>query len=134
MSRNRLLDELDRVAVRYRNLRLWRSLAIAWLLAAVASLGLAAVRSWAGLQFGLALPVLGLALLSLVVVGVWLMRGGQRGYHWIARRIEAAFPELRTSLLAAIELRPELPDGRYGYLQMSVIRTAVRHAQQNSWT
>ena len=35
--------------------------------------------------------------------------------------------------MAAVEQRPDLPDGRFGYLQSSVIHQALRHADRHAW-
>ena len=132
MMQHRLLDELDKVAARYRMLRFWQALAAAWLLAALAGLGVLALKSVVG-SFALAVPVILLAALALAGAAVWLAVASARNPVWVARRIEAAFPELRTCLLAAVEQRPDLPDGRFGYLQANVIHQALLHAYRQRW-
>jgi hypothetical protein len=132
MMQHRLLDELDKVAARYRMLRFWQALAAAWLLAALVGLGVLAVKS-AGGGLPLAVPAIVLAALVLAGVGVWLAVTSARNPLWTARRIEAAYPELRTCLLAAVEQRPDLPGGRFGYLQANVIHQALLHAHRQKW-
>ncbi|MEX2177047.1 MAG: hypothetical protein WD872_21975 [Pirellulaceae bacterium] len=133
MIHDRLLDELDKVAARYRQLRFWQGLAAAWLLAALVGLGLLALKRTAGGAFTLAVPVLLLGSVALAGLGIWLAITSARNYPWIARQVEAAFPELRTCLLAAVEQQPELPGGRFGYLQASVIHQALLHSYRQPW-
>ena len=132
MMQHRLQDELDRVAARYRHLRFWQGLAAAWLLAALAGLSVLALKTVVG-GFALAIPAIVAAALLLAAAGVWLAVASARNPVWIARQIEAAFPELRTCLLAAVEQRPELPGGRFGYLQANVIHQALLHAHRQRW-
>ena len=67
-------------------------------------------------------------------VRVWVLSWrAARDPHWIARRIEDKYPQLQARLLTAIEQRPELPDGRYGYLQTQVIQEAVFHGYRHDW-
>jgi hypothetical protein len=133
MNHYRLRRELEAVAVRIRRLRCWSALALAWLVTA-----LVGILLWAT-----ALPPAGNAQSAVVLLcGVaaalglgafWLARAWVPGHAAIARRVEAAFPDLRSCLLAALEQRPELPDGRYGFLQYSVICEALEHAERHPW-
>lgn len=133
MIQYRLRQELEKVAARYRWLRIWTALAGAWLLAALMSLLLwragvvvsGDVRLTAGLFGGTA------AILAIVVIS--LVRKFGPGHAWVAHRVESTFPELRSCLLAAIEQRPDLPDGRFGFLQDSVIKQALVHAHCHAW-
>src|SRR5262245_49745745 len=133
MNQHRLLFELERVASRFRLLRFWQLLATAWLVAAVGGLVVWGLKFGTGSQLSPAVPLLCLAAIVLAGIGIWLATGSARDYSWVARRIEATFPELRTCLLAAVEQRPNLPDGRFGYLQASVIQQALRHADRHEW-
>src|SRR5262245_37574857 len=117
MNHHRLLYELDQVASRIRLLRFWQYLAAAWLTAALVGLLLLAAKLLLGRPFSTAVPLLTLAALVCAGVGGWLATAIGRDLRWVARRIEASFPELHTCLLAAVEQRPTLPGGRYGYLQ-----------------
>jgi hypothetical protein len=133
MIQHRLLDELDKVTARYRHLWFWQALAAAWLVAAAAGLAVLALRSSISVGSLAIIPLLVVGALGLAVAGVWLVvRAGQNPL-WTARQIESAFPELRTCLLAAVEQRPDLPDGRFGYLQANVIHQALLHAQRQHW-
>ena len=133
MNQHRLLFELDRVASRIRLLRFWQLLAAAWLLAAVVGLVLlvAKVVSGATAESGRAAVGGGRSLCA--GIGIWLATTVGRDLRGVARRIEAAFPELRTCLLAAVEQRPNLPGGRFGYLQSNVIHQALLHAHRHEW-
>ncbi|MCI0357514.1 MAG: hypothetical protein L0211_03390, partial [Planctomycetaceae bacterium] len=133
MIHDHLLDELDKVASRIRQLRFWQLLAAAWLVAAAVAAILCLIKVAAGLPTGLATPLAVLAAAVLAGIGAWLATTAARNPSFVARRVEAAFPELRTCLLAAVEQRPELPGGRFGYLQASVIRQALHHAQRHHW-
>jgi hypothetical protein len=133
MMQHRLLDELDKVTARYRHLWFWQALAAAWLLAAIVGLAMLALRASLGLGSAALIPLLVVGALALAGGGIWLAVTAARNPLWTARQIEAAFPELRTCLLAAIEQRPDLPDGRFGYLQANVIHQALLHAQRQHW-
>ncbi len=133
MIYDHLLDELDKVAFRIRHLRFWRLLAAAWTAAAMVAAALCFAKASAGLPTSLAAPLAVLTATVLAGVGAWLASSAARDPRVVARRVEAEYPELRTCLLAAIEQRPDLPGGRYGYLQSSVIRQALTHAQRHRW-
>src|SRR5262245_3265844 len=133
MNQDRLWLELERVASRYRRLRYWSALAAAWLIAAmVAFLAWGLGRSAAG-SLHLSVPLLCVIAVSLVGLGVWVAAVLAPRRPWVAQRVSAAFPELRNCLMAAVEQRPALPDGRFGFLQSSVIDEAVDHARQHAW-
>ena len=133
MNQHRLLFEIDRVAQRFRILRLWQYLSAAWLLAA--SIGLAAL----GLKFatqmslGAAVPVVCIAAAGLLIVFVWMATLTARDDRWVARQIETAYPDLHSCLITAVEQRPNLPNGRFGYLQANVIHQALAHADRHEW-
>src|SRR5688572_25235231 len=128
MNQHRLLYELDRVASRMRLERFWQLLAAAWLLAAVVGLVLLVAKLILGRPLSPAVPLLAAGALVCAGFGIWLATTVGRDLRGVARRIEAAFPELRTCLLAAVEQRPNLPGGRFGYLQSNVIHQALLHA------
>jgi hypothetical protein len=130
---HRLWKELDKVAFRVWRLRFWSALAAAWFLAALVGMifwmtGLPAggnARVVASLLCGVAALLAG--------VCVWLARASKPNYVAIARRIETAFPDLGSCLLAALEQQPSLETGRFGYLQESVIDQALVHADHHPW-
>jgi hypothetical protein len=134
MIHDYLLDELDKVALRIRQRRFWTLLAAAWLAAAAVGGVLCYFKMVAGVPAGLAAPLTCLIAAGLAVAGAWLAVNSARKPDEVARRVEAAYPELKTCLLAAVEQRPELPGNRFGYLQASVIREALDHARRHSWS
>ena len=132
MIEHRLRQQLDKVAARLRRLRFWRGLTAAWLLAALAGVLIwgAAASGWQPRQpVGLVVAV-AVAAAAAAMILAW---AAGRDDHALALRIEAAHPELRSCLLTAIEQRPELPLGRFGFLQEAVIRQALRHAYGHAW-
>lgn len=133
MIQFRLAREVEKVAARYRTASCWMVLAGAWFLAAVGGLALWSVQAslgWSSRSMLGATGILAAALTALAVAWAW-----KRPISpvWIARQIERKYPELSTCLLAAIEQRPDLPNGRFGFLQSAVIRQALAHADRNPW-
>ncbi|MGE5194049.1 MAG: hypothetical protein ACM3U2_16260, partial [Deltaproteobacteria bacterium] len=133
MTQERLWFELERVASRYRRLRYWSALAAAWLVAALVAFLAWGLGRTAGSSLHLSAPLLCLVALSLAGLAVWSAAALAPRRHLVAQRVAAAFPELRNCLLAAVEQRPALPDGRFGYLQSSVIEEALDHARRHPW-
>ncbi|HUY91958.1 MAG TPA: hypothetical protein VMV10_24670 [Pirellulales bacterium] len=133
MIEQRLFAALERAATRYRKLRFWQSLAVAWLATALCGAVVAAAiwtTAWRPSH-----PVVILAGLALAAIVGSMIRAAAsaRNYHWVAMQIEERYPELKSCLLTAMEQRPELPGGRFGFLQDRVIRQALYHAQQHAW-
>jgi hypothetical protein len=129
----RLRQQLEKVADRFQRLRFWRGLATAWLAAAAAGLVLLALNRFAGWYLPSPVGVVcGLAIVGAALC-VWAANRRARDYRWVARRVEAAYPELKSCLLAAMEQRPTLPGGRFGFLQDRVIRQALNHAYGHPW-
>ena len=118
MNHVRLLNRLDQVARRFRQLRFWQSLAVVWLLKPTEARPL---------------PLLCAATIVWAAAASFLSLRSARSRHRIAQRVEAAFPELHTCLLAALEQQPELPNGRFGYLQGRVINQALDHSRKHDW-
>lgn len=129
MNQMRLLRQLDRVASRYRQLRLWQLLALVWLGTAVIGVAFWALRP----SQSYPLPLLGATAVFGALSALFFAFRYARDPAWIAKRVESTFPELKTCLLAAIELQPDLPGGRYGYLQGRVIDQALTHAKSHHW-
>ncbi len=127
-----LRTELHKVASRFRQLRLWKALAIAWFLAAVVGFCIWASANPVG-RPQVVVPLLGGLAATLAMAGVWLSKSGDPDPVKVAQEIERTYPELKSCLLAAIEQRPDLPDGRFGFLQSSVILQAVSHSALNDW-
>ncbi|HWB09443.1 MAG TPA: hypothetical protein VG826_09475 [Pirellulales bacterium] len=129
----RLRHQLEKVATRFRRLRFWRSLATAWLSAAAVGLVLLALNRFG--DWYLPSPVAVVCGLAIVGAGLclWAANRRARDYRWVAQRVEAAYPELKSCLFAAMEQRPTLPGGRFGFLQDRVIRQALNHAYGHPW-
>ncbi len=133
MIHEQLWLELDKVGARYRNVRFWGAMAVGWSVAAVVTLllkmfGIMSVPEWSAIG-----PLFGGVAVTLVIMAAYVAKGLAPKHEWIARQIEATFPDLRSGLLAAIEQRPALPGGRFGFLQESVLREALHHAASHSW-
>lgn len=129
----RLSRQLAPVAHRFRRLCFWRNLSVAWLLAAGLGLALLTLGEKTGLPLKQSLLVVGAAAFAAATVGAWRSFAAGRDAHWVAEQVEAEFPELKSCLLTAVEQRPELPDGRYGFLQERVIRQAIGHGDRHVW-
>ncbi len=119
---------LERIAGRFRRVRLWSGLAVCWGVLAV--VGLAAALS-AGANGGLALPV----AIAGVAAGAacWLVsQRTARDPLWVARRIEQRHPDLAALLRTAVEQQPAAGE-RIGFLQASVLESAVAHSRTHDW-
>ncbi len=129
---------LERVAGRFRSVRLWGGLALCWLAWALVGWGMVAVLSHEGPAKGWipASVLIGWAM-SLGGTGLACARlagRSARDPRWVARRIEARHPELGTGLLAAVEEDAAGMPGRIkGFLQAAVIREALEHARSHDW-
>jgi hypothetical protein len=133
MIHQRLLQELDEVARRYRRLYVWTALSASWLVAALSGAAVLAGGWKAGWTLAWAAPTLAIVAFAATVVAVALALRSARDLRWTARRIEAEHPDLQTLLLAAMEQKPRLPDGQFGFLQQSVIVGALSHGRRNDW-
>jgi len=110
----------------------WR-MAACWLIAGLIGIILAMV----GWLWGWRSPwaTLGLFIGSLLAT-IWLIQRSRRmqpDYRALARTIEQQYPELQALLLAAIEQKPEGPEGQWGYMQRRVIGEAIEHAAGHEW-
>lgn len=134
MVQDRLLVELDKVASRFR--RLWESQTYSATLLICSALTLLAASS--GVSFIRGPNAANAAIISLAVLLVASILLRSRflipDRNWIARQVEARYPELDSCLLAAVEQNPALADGRYGFLQLSVISQALEHAALRDWS
>lgn len=129
MNHVRLFSQLDRVAWRFRLLRMWQFMAAVWLLGAAAALTLWLLKP----PQANPLPLVCLTTVVAALATAFLATRSARDYQWLAHRVESAFPELQTCLLTALEQQPGLPNGRFGYLQGRVIHQALTHARKHPW-
>lgn len=114
-----------------RNRRAFKVQIWVWLIAAgVAALLLALILRHQVASSFWALKDAIIVVGMLVMIGIW--RWSRVDVHAIAREVEAAHPELRGALLAALEQEPG-PDGSLGYLQERVIDQVVKHGVANDW-
>jgi len=133
MIYQQLREELDGVTRRYRRLCLWWALSISGFAASLVGAGLLLLGRSADWTSSWSWPVLlGIAFFSACMLAGFAVRFA-RNPGRIARLVEAAHPDLECLLLAAVEQRPELPEGRFGFLQESVIREAVAHSRRHDW-
>ena len=125
---------LDRVGLRFRRVRLWGGLAVCW--AVLAVIGLIAGIQLAAGELASTGRMLALAVAAAAVVTAlawWLVAWqAARDPRWVARRVEATHPDLSALLLAAVEQQPAA-GGRFGFLQTSVLESAVAHSRTHDW-
>ena len=134
MAHRQVVGELKRVARRYRRLYAWNAVAVCCLGAAIAGFGLMillAPTTRSTLFWPVSVLLIGCLLA--ICAGTWLAARPTRDLRWVARRIEAKHLELESLLLAAMEQEPHWQDGRFGFLQYSVINDALNHAAANDW-
>jgi hypothetical protein len=131
-----LFQALERVARRFRNERLFSSLALCWLVWALVGCGMK--TAWFQESVGLIedwwLPagLAGMALITGVLCVAWAQMRA-RDPRWVARRIEAKHPELKTGLLAAVEEVKASPSGQLGFLQYAVVKEVLEHRRKQDW-
>ncbi|MHB0959005.1 MAG: hypothetical protein ACYC0X_27000 [Pirellulaceae bacterium] len=133
MIERRLRRQLEEVARRYRQARAASWLAIAWIVLATCGAVMLSLNRSLGVYVRgepLLFVVIGATVTAFVGFLSWR---ASRDSHWLARRIENRFPHLDARLLTAIEQVPELPDGRYSYLQQELIQETLSHGYQNDW-
>ena len=133
MIQDRLWLEVEKVAERYQRLRFWHTLTVGWIVAALIGALLAAFGVELERTASTVIPLVCGVAAGLVLVCAWRVTASAPGHDWVARQIENEFPDLCSCLLAAVEQQPALPDGRFGFLQESVIRQALVHADCHAW-
>ena len=127
MIATELNQQLDLVARRFRQRKLWREFSLCW--AAVATVG-------SGL---LCAPLAHRAPLFLVFAAVGstavFLRNRLRPHdrRAVAREVERQRPELQTLLLAALDQRPDPRTGKLNFLQTRVVQQAVAQSRRQRW-
>ena len=133
MIERQLKQQLDKVGWRFRRLALLVVLTIIWAAVTATAAFILAMNHRSGWYFDSAFVVLTASAVVLTILGVWFALRQARNYPWVAQKIEAAYPELDSCLLAAVEQEPQLPGGQFGFMQQSVIRQAIYHGYGRNW-
>ncbi len=103
-----------------------------WLLIALAALVVLQVKAQAPGFEPYYLPLLGVLLALGMGLSYLAARADQLDYAEAARVVEEAFPDLKQALRTAAEQRPA-EAGKFNFLQMRVITSALKHANVNNW-
>ncbi len=136
MFDDRLRQEISKVAARFRQRRFWWTLAAIWIAAALIALAARQLGGFADLQIDIRIVVIAIAgagLASVLVATLWLLISRYPKAPFVAKRIEETYPDLRSLLMTAVEMQPELPDAKFGFLQADVIARTLRHARSHHW-
>ena len=128
----RLQHRLYLVAKRLYMFQLGWSLALVWLLAVLAGWGLLQVAQQSGLPRSVTWTWLSVTAAATCAT-MLLVKFRYRDLTQIASRVESEFPALNQRLITAVSLRPIAPNGKFGYLQRSVISEAIRHDFSSGW-
>ncbi len=123
---------LSGVARELRALRLHRRGIRRWAVVAVAAFVLLQVKDDVAAFAPYSLPVLGLLLVAAIFRSIQVARADQLDYAEAARVVEDAYPDLKQALRTAAEQQPG-DGGRFNFLQLRVIRSALQHANLNDW-
>ncbi len=121
------------VTRRIRFLRIAWTLALIWSLSLIVALVMIYLNRTGELDVsGIGFPFLIATFVASVIgIGVGIFKSDSS--LKTVKRIESEFPELDSSLLTAVEQKAE--DGKsLSFLQQSVMRKAVTHSYENSWT
>jgi len=133
MIERRLIRQLEKAAGRFRHMRVIVSWSVVWTLAAITAVVALGLNQSVGSYSSWTAPFLvAAAVIVALVAGIAAMRSA-RDYRWVAQRVEQAYPELRAALLAAVAQRPRLENGRFSYLQATVIQDTLHHAYAYTW-
>ncbi|MBN1442262.1 MAG: hypothetical protein JXA90_06110, partial [Planctomycetes bacterium] len=134
MMQHRISREIAGVAARCRELWLHRALSICWTVVSGLGAAMYLLHSARGWPSAWAVPlVAGIGIAATLVLFALSSRIA-RSAHSVAQRIESRYPDLDSRLLAALELKPDLPDGRFGYLRSSLISEVLAHARRAPWS
>ncbi|MEW6307394.1 MAG: hypothetical protein AB1705_28415, partial [Verrucomicrobiota bacterium] len=127
-----LKTELEPIARRHRQWRLWLGLSAVWAAGAV----LGGILIFAHETTRPASWILGALLVATGIAAliVWI-----RSHRWhpdfreVARRIESQHPNLHALLLTAVEQKPDPGTGNFTYLQERVIQEALGESRKHEW-
>lgn len=128
-----LKQRLDPVLAKHEALRRWRALVFCWLgMGVLAGLMLwqHQATGWTSDRAWIAVIVLGVAG---VIYTLWKLRQTALDYKWLARQLEKEHPELQTSLLAAIEQKPEGANGDFTFLQKRLFKEVGQKCEEQAW-
>lgn len=118
-----LQSNLEPVARRERQARLWRSLAVCWAATALAGFLFLSTRIEVSRAFAVSVTA-AVFVLGFIAALAFVARG-RIDYRSIARRIEREHPDLHAILITAVEQKPDHETGQLNYLQARVIREAI---------
>ncbi|MCD6050458.1 MAG: hypothetical protein K0Q55_1861, partial [Verrucomicrobia bacterium] len=128
-----LKQRLDPILARHEALRRWRALLFCWIGVAISAVlllwqhqatGWTSNRAWIGV---VALGIAG-------ALGIlWKLKQTSLDYRWLARQLEREHPELQTSLLAAIEQKPEGDNGDFSFLQKRLFKEVGERCEDQAW-
>ena len=133
MIEQALRRELKPIIRRRRRVHLALRLAVVWSAAGLVALLLIAIDWLWGWQSLPATGLVGLAAVMATLAVMFRSRHIEPDYRAVARDIEQHHPDLRALLLAAVEQKPQGPDGQLGYLQKQVLKEAMIHATDHDW-
>ncbi len=133
MLERHLRIRLQPIAERARMLDLWKNLGWTWGIAFFAVVVLHWMR-----QHGEAQSFTPLGMVLMVGVGgtglsFYRCARFSLNYKEIAWQLVDKHPEVRSLVMAAVEQKPDQPDGRLNYLQERVLEEAIQHAKANQW-
>ena len=127
------LDLLLRgVARELRAMRLHKRGIKRWAVVALAAFVLLQLRADVAGFSPYALPALGLLLVAAIFRSIQVARADKLNLAEAARVVEEAYPDLKQALRTAAEQQPGA-GGRYNFMQLRVISSALKHANLHDW-
>jgi hypothetical protein len=133
MIEKSLRQWLRPVVIRQKRLFIMKNLSLYWFMAAVFGIIIIAADKFWGwsspIESGL------LIIVTIFATIVTFIRSGsiEPDYLKLAREIEKNNPDLKATLLTAIEQKPKVFGGQLDYLQERVIGEALAHAKKHNW-
>jgi hypothetical protein len=133
MTDRLLKSHLEPLARSCHRWKLWRGLALCWVVIGLA--GLAAILLERSLGWSSPLIFFALGLFAVVsgAVVAWRFRADTVDYQALARQIERENPQLHALLLTAVEQQPLSPTGELNYLQQRVVLEALDQYRRSAW-